>query len=158
MDLMASTKFLAHPVRPIWTYSWIKGGNHQWGNKHERYKQVAFKKLIMSRILDYWEKNLRAEAETKPSLANFKPSFISLASTHPMFTTCSSNVYETNKSTCQAALLSGRFKSDYMSRHWDKENPDGHCVLCPGLKNLGTLEHLLITYQKRLLKTCTLIF
>ena len=101
----------------------------------------------MSRILDYWEKKLRFEVATKTSLANFKPLFMSLTSTHPMFTTCSSNVYETNKSTCQAALLSGRFKSDYMSRHWDKENPDGHCVLCPGLKNFGTLEHLLITCE-----------
>ena len=62
-----------------------------------------------------------------------------------MFTTCSTNPFETNKSTCQAALVSGRFKTDLLSRHWVKDNPDGLCVLCPGLNIPGSLEHFMVT-------------
>ena len=69
---------------------------------------------------------------------------MSLSKPHPMFTTCSSNTFETNKSMCQAAILSGRFKTDYLSRHWDKENPEGFCVLCTHLQLRDTLEHFLI--------------
>ena len=69
---------------------------------------------------------------------------MSLNNPHPMFLTCSSNPFETNKSICQAALLSGRFKTDYLSRHWVKENPEGYCVLCTHLKLQDTLEHFLI--------------
>lgn len=92
-----------------------------------------FKKLIKSKILDYWETHLRAEAAPKPSLLFFKPSFMSLSTPHPMFTTCGSNPFETNKSTCQSALISGRFKTDLLSRHWVKDNPEGYCVICPHL-------------------------
>ena len=69
---------------------------------------------------------------------------MSLSSPHPMFTTCSSNTFEANKSNCQAALLSGRYKTDLLSRHWVKENPNGFCVLCPGLNIQDTLEHFLV--------------
>ena len=105
----------------------------------------SFKKLIKSKIIDYWEINLRAEAAPKPSLLFFKPHFMSLSSPHPMFTTCSTNPFETNKSTCQAALVSGRFKTDLLSRHWIKDNPDGFCVLCPGLMIPGSLDHFMIS-------------
>ena len=50
-----------------------------------------------------------------------------------------------NKTRLQTSLLSGRYKSDYLSRHWVKENPDGLCVLCPGKHLLGTIEHLLVS-------------
>lgn len=107
--------------------------------------KMAFKRLIKSRILDYWETSLRMLSSPKTSLLYFKPSFMSLSAPHPIFTTCSTNSFETNKSTCQAAILSGRFKTDYLSRHWIKDNPDGFCVLCPGLSIHGTLDHFLLS-------------
>ena len=70
---------------------------------------------------------------------------MSLLKPHPIFTSCSSNVFETNKSVCQASLLSGRFKTDYLSRHWNKDNPHGFCTLCPGMSYFDTLEHFLIS-------------
>ena len=104
----------------------------------------SFNKLVKSKIIDFWEKHLRSIAATKTSLTYFKPVFMSLTSPHPMFSTCSSNSFETNKSTCQAALISGRYKTDYLARYWSKENPDGFCVLCPGLMNLDTLDHFVL--------------
>ena len=69
-----------------------------------------YKKLIKSKILDYWETLLRAEAAPKPSLIHFKPSFMSLSSPHPMFTTCDSNPFETNKSTAKQLSYQGVLK------------------------------------------------
>ena len=69
---------------------------------------------------------------------------MSLSHPHQIFLSCSSNPFETNKSICQAALLSGRFKTDYLARHWVKENPVGYCVLCTHLQLHDTLEHFLI--------------
>ena len=51
------------------------------------------------------------------------------------------------KASTVAYMLSGRYVSDYRSRHWSKSNPEGFCQLCvmgsyPSV--LGTLEHLLV--------------
>ena len=107
--------------------------------------KMSFKRLIKSRILDYWETSLRRLSSPKTSLSFFKPSFMSLSAPHPIFTTCSTNSFETNKSVCQVAILSGRYKTDYLSRHWVKDNPDGFCVLCPGLSIHDTLDHFLLS-------------
>ena len=69
---------------------------------------------------------------------------MSLTKPHPMFTTCDSNVYEVNKTKAMSSLISGRFKSDYMSRHWDINNKDGMCKLCPSTRSSGDLTHLLV--------------
>ena len=39
-------------------------------------------------------------------------------------------------------MLSGRYVTDYRSRHWDKTNPGGCCRLCGS--NHSSLEHILI--------------
>ena len=70
---------------------------------------------------------------------------MSLSTPHPIWTPSSTNAFETNKTVVQTSLLSGRYKSDYLSRHWVKENPDGLCTLCPGNSLLGTIEHLLVS-------------
>ena len=101
-------------------------------------------KLVKSKIIDYWENALRSEAETKVSLQYFKPSFMSLVRPHPMFLSCGTNPFETNKSICQAALISGRFKTDFLSRHWNTENPEGYCLLCTHLKLHDTVDHFLV--------------
>ena len=104
----------------------------------------TFNKLVKSKITDYWENSLRSEAASKTSLKYFKPVFMSLTAPHPMFLSCGTNPFKTNKSICQAALISGRFKTDYLARHWMKENPDGYCLLCSHLKLHDTVEHFLV--------------
>ena len=69
---------------------------------------------------------------------------MSLSTPHPIWTSCSSNPFEVNKATVQAALLSGRYKTDYLSRHWTSANPNGFCLLCPGKFLFGTDQHFLL--------------
>ena len=110
---------------------------------HPRTKS-EFKSLVKSAVTNFWEKFLRSEASLLPSLSFFKPHFMSLTCPHPMFTSCDSNPFEVNKSISMAALLSGRYKSDYLARHWDQDNKDGHCRLCPGSLSQGDILHLLV--------------
>ena len=57
------------------------------------------------------------------------------------------NPFEINKSLVVARLLSGRYRTDWLSRHWSKDNKLGHCLLCPGKNLPGTVEHLLSTCE-----------
>ena len=88
---------------------------------------------------------MRSETASKTSLAYFNTTNMSLTTPHPLWTTSGSNPFEINKSIIVARLLSGQYRSDYLTRHWSKTNPSGSCVLCP-LKNIpGTIEHMLVS-------------
>ena len=108
----------------------------------------SFKHLVKSRVTDYWENLLRGEASFSelPSLKYFQPSFMSLSSPHPLWSSAGSSQYEVRKATVQARMLSGRYRSDMLSRHWTRENPDGNCLLpsCLLDPTPGTLEHTLV--------------
>ena len=105
-----------------------------------------FKRLTKSKVIDFWESNLRDEATAlRPSsLQNFKPEYMSLCKPHLIWTTCGSNPYEINKAVIQARMLSGRYVTDQLSRHWT-DNKTGVCSLptCTG-QEIGSLEHLLL--------------
>ena len=105
-----------------------------------------FKSLVRSHVIDYWEQQLRLEASNPDltSLRFFKPSFMSLLTPHPLWATCSSNPYEINKAVIQARMLSGRYITDQLSRHWTN-NKTGSCLI-PGCstQDVGSLEHLLL--------------
>ena len=108
--------------------------------------QQAFKKLIKSKVLDFWEKKFRSDASNLPSLLYFKADFYSLVRPHPIWQSAGNNPYEIRKATIQAKLLSGRYRSCWLSRHWSG-NASGDCLLphchmtCP---TPGTIEHLLL--------------
>ena len=59
-------------------------------------------------------------------------------------TTCGSNSFEVNKAVVQAKMLSGRYVTDKLSRHWS-QNKSGICCLpgCSG-QDLGSLEHIML--------------
>ena len=77
----------------------------------------AFKSQVTQKVLDHWQVSLRREAMSKSSLLFFNPSSMSLSLPHPLWTSCSSNPFEVNKARVQAALLSGKYNSNYLSRH-----------------------------------------
>ena len=104
----------------------------------------AFKSHVTQKVLDHWQVSLRREVMSKNSLLFFNPSSMSLSLPHPLWTSCSSNPFEVNKARVQAALLSVRYKTDYLSRHWNFSNPNGFCILCPGKFLFGTVHHFLV--------------
>ena len=75
------------------------------------------------------------------SLSYFKPAYMSLSSAHPIWTTCQENSFEISKAIVQAKLLSGRYRSDRLLRHFDK-TLTGDCSLCQDSD--GSIEHLLL--------------
>ena len=113
---------------------------------HEPLTKEAFKKLVKSRVIDHWEASLREEARSmrENSLKYFKPEYMSLISPHPIWLTCGTNPYEIHKAVIQAKMLSGRYVTDQLSRHWTS-NKSGVCLLpdCSG-QEVGSLEHLLL--------------
>ena len=73
----------------------------------------------------------------------FKPSYMSLSSPHPIWTTAGSP-FEVGKAVVSARMLSGRYRTDKLMSHWNKSNPSGICRL-PGCENeIGTLPHILL--------------
>ena len=105
-----------------------------------------WKRFCKSKVVSWWEEKLRQDVPMLPSLVYFKPAFMSLTTVHPLWSLAESP-FEVQKAASVASMLSGRYVTDYRSRHWSKKNPNGLCQLC--LMNdqpeiLGTLEHLLL--------------
>ena len=68
---------------------------------------------------------------------------MSLSSPHRIWTSAHSP-YEVSKAAIAARMLSGRYRTDRLSRYWVPDNPDGLCRLpgCSGQE--GNLEHILL--------------
>ena len=108
----------------------------------------SLKRLIKSRVVDFWETKLRAEAaklELK-FLTYFKSNFYSLTKHYPIWSMASSNPYEIEKARVQARMVSGRYRTCWLTRHWSGDS-SGDCAL-PTCQlsgpTSGTLSHILI--------------
>ena len=106
--------------------------------------KATFRRNLKKTITNYWEDLLRHEASCLDSLQYFVPSLHSLSEPHPVWTTAGSNIYECHKSVLLARMMSGRFRTEYLSRHWSS-NKQGYCLLATCREAVGDLEHLLIT-------------
>ena len=106
--------------------------------------QASFKKFISSRILDVWQQKLRKDASSLKSLAYFKPEFLSLTKSHPIWTTCGSNSFEINKAITQARMLSGRFRTQELCKYFSNKT-SGFCLICPPESQTSeNIEHILV--------------
>ena len=99
------------------------------------------KSLVKSHIVSYWEKKLRDSAKDLTSLSYFHPEYMSLLRPHPLFSSCGENSFEVAKSLTVSRMISGRYRSDQLLSHFDK-NEDQRCRLC--LTSTGNIEHLLL--------------
>ena len=61
----------------------------------------------------------------------------------PIWTTAGSP-FEVSKAVVSARMLSGRYRTDRLARHWSNSNPKGFCRLpgCIGCE--GSLQHILL--------------
>ena len=100
--------------------------------------KLAFKKLLKSKVINYWECLLRAEIECLRSVPFFKANFMSLCSSHPLFVTAKHSPAQVSRALVQATMLSGRYRCGALSRHWDKT--DGSCSLSSQCK--GVIEDI----------------
>ena len=66
----------------------------------------------------------------------------SLRNPHLVWTTAT-NSFECRKASVVAKMVSGRFRSEYLTRHWSK-NKLGYCLAETCTETIGTLEHLLV--------------
>ena len=104
--------------------------------------KLSAKSLFKSKVIDYHEIILRESASSLSSLSYFKPNFMSLTKPHPLWTSCSNNSYEVSKSIIEAKLISGRYRTDRLTRHF-QGNSNGDCRMCSEAVP-GTIEHLLL--------------
>ena len=104
-----------------------------------------FKKMAKSLVTDFWEKKMRLEAAPLPSLAYFRPAFHSLQKPHPILWSPGANPHEVSKAVVQLKMLSGRYRTAMLFRHW-KTGQSG-CCPAPGCHELETLEHILLFCQ-----------
>ena len=66
-----------------------------------------------------------------------------VGSPHPVWTTSASSSFECRKASIHARMMSGRFRTEYMCRHWSK-NKMGFCLAETCEQKIGDLEHLLL--------------
>ena len=100
------------------------------------------KKLCKTQVIDYWQRVLRHEVAQLSSLKYFKAQFHSLATPHPIIWTPGANPYEVTKAVIQLKMLSGRYRTALLTKHWGP-NRSG-CCPAPGCTDLESLEHLLV--------------
>ena len=103
----------------------------------------AFKNIVKKQITQYWKALLIEETKPLQSLKYFKPELYSLTKAHYIWSSAASNPFETSKSTVLACMASGRFRTEYLCRHWST-NKAGYCRAPSCYQTLGTLEHLLV--------------
>ena len=59
-----------------------------------------------------------SQADNLSSLKYLQTNFLGLTTCHPMFRLCCSSPREVKKASCQARLLSGRYRVEALSGHW----------------------------------------
>ena len=93
-------------------------------------------------VVAFWDKKLKSEASTLPSISHMRVSHMPLTRTSPLLTTCHGNPHEVRKATVQLRMLSGRYRTDWLRRHWSGDST-GFCRI-PGCSRStpGTLSHL----------------
>ena len=89
----------------------------------------SWKAMVRKAVSTFWHQKLTAEAADLPSLSLLRASHLSLTHCHPLWTTCPSGPLPTKQASLMARILSGRYQSCWLRRHWD--HTDGCCRL-PG--------------------------
>ena len=119
-------------------------------------QKEVFKKLVKSKVTDYWENKLRMEASFLPSLEYFHPEFMSLSTPHKLLTSVGSKSYEVAKARIQLLCLANQYPSSKNTRHWSTQNPDGLCSfpVCQEQKLVESSEHILLCCTAKLYSMC----
>ena len=99
---------------------------------------LSYKQTTKLKVLDFWSTKLRNEVIRLDSLTMFRADFMSLSHPHPIWTSAGSSPFEVKKATVQARMLSGRYRTCWLRRHWSGDQ-SGICRVC--YAKPGTLQH-----------------
>ena len=88
---------------------------------------------------------MREESCLLSSLTYFRPDYMSLCKPHPLWRTAGSSPAKVTKATVQALLLSGRYRTEGLMKHWSS-NKSGFCLLSRKCNNsVEDIPHFLAT-------------
>ena len=105
----------------------------------------SFKKQVKLRLADHWQRILREEASKLKSLKYFRPQFYSVLFPSNSYISAGNNRYEIAKVNVQMKMLSGRYRTESLSRFWS-ENKSGVCLLGdPCTNTMDTIPHILVS-------------
>ena len=105
--------------------------------------KIQYKKLVKGKVIHFWENDLRSQAAPLTSLIYFKPLYMSLTTTHPIWTSAGSSPAKVTMATVQARMLSGRYRTESLCSNW-KLNCTGLCLLSPSCSSsVEDLKHIL---------------
>ena len=102
------------------------------------------KAKVKSNVSDYWKSLLTAEAAGLKSLTYLRPSQYNLKQPALLWLAASGNSFECAKSTIVAKMISGRYRSEDLCKHWSTTNKHGHCLAPTCTDVIGDLEHMLV--------------
>jgi len=77
------------------------------------------------------------------SLIYFKPEYSSLTKPHPIYLTAGSKPYEVAKAVVQVRMLSGRYRTENLAKHWST-NKEGYYLGAICHQICESLEHILL--------------
>ena len=96
-------------------------------SKYE-WKQYCKKKVNL-----YWTIYFQNECKKRKSLEYFNPEGMSIFDSHPIYSSCMGDPYQTSKAIVQAKMVSGRYPVERLAAKFRIQNPrdsDYVCKLC----------------------------
>ena len=70
---------------------------------------------------------------------------MSLSSPHPLWTTAGPSSSKVAMASVQSQMVSGRYRTEGLCRHWSMKNKEGHCLLSAACTNtVEDIPHILL--------------
>ena len=109
-------------------------------SKHE------WKMYCKTKVNSYWTNYFQNECKRRKSLEFFNPDGMSVFNTHPIYSSCMGDPYQTSKAIVQAKMVSGRYPIEKLAAKFKNANPtdaDYICKVCDS-GQVETLIHALL--------------
>ena len=109
-------------------------------------KKESFKSLVKQNVRRYWTEKMIDETNVRnlKSLRYFQPSSCTSGRPHLIWEFSKNHPFESSKAIVIARIMSGRYRTDMLSRHWTR-NRHGFCLASSSCQVPGDLEHMFVT-------------
>ena len=109
-------------------------------------KKETFKSLVKRNVRKFWTKKFHEEIEELKlsSLKFFHPNSCTIGRPHLIWEFSKSHPFESSKAIIIARLMSGRYRTDQLRRHWT-QNKEGFCLAPTCDRVVGDVPHMFVT-------------